>query len=132
MLKALRHRRPRIHLSLLAIMVLLWSQMALALHADCFALLASPMVAATASGHDHCAESINASDRILCDAHCNQGSSSPDTSRTAFSVLALPPDLIKKLSSVMRLTTGTPPSPLGRADAAWHRPTSHPASVLLI
>jgi hypothetical protein len=106
--------------------------MAVAWHSDCFALGESPVGVVATSGHEHCAKSVNDSDRAVCEAHCNQGDSSPDTARAALSVPALPADAFEKFSLVMRLATRTPHGTPARADAAWHRPTLHPANVLLI
>lgn len=132
MLKCFRRRRLRNRLSLLAMVALLWSQMALAWHADCFAMSMPPMVAAAAAVHDHCAEQSDQSDRAVCDAHCNQGDSSPATPLAALSVPALPPDPLARITVVLQLGGGVLEIEPARAAAAWHRPTHHPASVLLI
>ena len=131
MLKCFRRRRLRNRLSLLAIVALLWSQMVLAWHADCFAV-SMPQMVAVAAAHEHCAEQGEQVDRAVCDAHCNQGDSSPATPLAALSVPALPPDPLARIAVVLQLGGGALEIAPARAAAAWHRPTHHPASVLLI
>jgi hypothetical protein len=132
MLKCLRRRRLRNRLSLLVMVALLWSQMVLAWHADCFAMSMPPMVAAAAAEHDHCAEPGDQVDRAACEAHCNQGDSSPATPLAVLSVPALPPDSFALITGVLQLGGGVLEVTPARAAAAWHRPTHHPASLLLI
>lgn len=132
MLNRFRRRRLRTHLSLLAIVALLWSQMALAWHADCFAVPMPYEMAAVSAVHEHCAGQGDVSERVVCDAHCNQGNSSPETPRAALSVPALPPDPPFDVAFALQVEKGDFESTAARVGAAWHRPTSHPASVLLI
>lgn len=132
MLKHLRRRRLRNRLSLLVIVALLWSQTVLAWHADCFAMTMPPMVAAAAMVHDHCADQGDQADRTVCEAHCNQGDSSPAPPLAVLSVPALPPDSFARITFVLQLGGGVLEVAPARAAAAWHRPTPHPASLLLI
>lgn len=132
MLKRLRRRRLRTRLSLLAIVALLWSQMALAWHADCLAVPMPSMAAASSAVHDHCSDQVNQADRAVCEAHCNQGDSSPATPLASPSVPALPPEPLAGIAVVLQLGDGALEVEPARAIAAWHRPTHHPASILLI
>lgn len=129
MLRTLRHRRLRTRLSLLAIAALLWSHMLFAFHVDCVSVAMADNVAATATQHDDCAGPKAGTDRVVCQVHCSQGDSSPDSVRAPLSVPALAPTIPVFVAPVSRhASVGAPP----RADAAWHRPTLHPASILLI
>jgi hypothetical protein len=132
MLKRLRRRRLRNRLSLLVIVALLWSQMVLAWHADCFSMSMPRMVAAAAAVHDHCARQNEHADRAACEAHCSQGDSSPATPLAVLSVPALPPVSFALITVVLQLGGGVLDVAPARAAAAWHRPTHHPASLLLI
>jgi hypothetical protein len=111
---------------------LLWSQMVLAWHADCHVFSAEPEVLAASTSHEHCAEAVDQSDRAVCEAHCNPTDSSPESARPAPSVPALPLDSLANISVVLRLEKGVPEGLSVCVDDAWHRPTSHPASILLI
>lgn len=132
MLKYFRRRRIRNRLSLLAMFVLLWSQMVLAGHAGCFAMPMPPMVSAAAAAHHHCGEQVDQADLGVCEAHCNQGDSSPATPLAHLSVPALPPDSFAIIAVLLQIDRGVSERAPARATAAWHRPTLHPANVLLI
>ena len=128
MLKYFRRRRLRNRLSLLAMVALFWSQMVMAGHADCFAMSMPPMAAA----HHHCEQQVDQADLVVCEAHCNQGDSSPATPLAQMSVPALPPDSFASIAVELQIDRGVVERAPARAGAAWHRPTLHPASVLLI
>jgi hypothetical protein len=132
MLNCFRRRRLRNRLSLLAIVALLWSQMVLAGHAGCFAMSMPPMVAAAAAAHHHCGEQVDQADLGVCEAHCNQGDSGPATPPAHLSVPALPPDSFAIIAVLLQIDSDVVERAPARATAAWHRPTLHPASVLLI
>ena len=131
-------RRPlRLRIAILAMLALLWSQTALAWHAMCAAELApvATALAMSMEGHaDDChapAPRPNAGDADLCAAHCDQDIPSPDTAR----IPALPamPALVPAFVCGLALRE---PATLRRVDSppliAWHRPTAHPAALLLI
>ncbi|MCC7097845.1 MAG: hypothetical protein IT472_11800 [Thermomonas sp.] len=129
-------RRPlRLRIALVAMLALLWSQTALAWHAMCAAELPPPVAHAMSMvGHDggDCHEvAPPGNDTGLCVAHCDQDVPSPDTPR----VPALPalPALVPGFASAL---TPREPATLRRVDSpppiAWHRPTAHPAALLLI
>lgn len=132
MLKQLRYRRLRTRLSLLAITALLWSQMLLALHADCASLLMSRSAVAVSVEHEDCAEADSGPELVVCQSHCSQGEGSPDAPRAPLSVPALPPALGVGITAVLRVAMPPTEDASSPAAAAWHRPTPHPASILLI
>ncbi len=135
MVTILRRRRLRTRIALVVVALLLWSQTALAWHVACRTLVAQ---AANASVHhemvgmpDHETSPHEQVPSALCAAHCDQGVPSPDTAR----IPALPalPALIPApalafqpaVSLLPRRVETPPPVP-------WHRPTPHPAALLLI
>lgn len=130
MLKSLRRHRLRTRLSLLAITALLWAQWVLALHADCAATGVSYSAAVVSAHHDDCSDRASDVDAVVCQLHCSQADGSPDGPRAPLSVPALPAALGVRLT-IGQVDPASPPPP-SRTIAAWHRPTSHPASILLI
>ena len=125
-----RHRRLRARVSILAIVALLWSQFVLASHpAASMSLMA--LAEATAATEHGCEHPKPADDVIICNAHCSQSDQSSDVGRVPY-VPALLPVPAGAMASILTLGSnldshgGLPPS------VSWHRPTSHPASLLLI
>ncbi|MBN8715977.1 MAG: hypothetical protein ABS96_35020 [Lysobacteraceae bacterium SCN 69-123] len=136
----LRHRNWFKRTALLAMVALLWSQFALAGHGGCLDLKATTAaVAADAdTHHDHghgCGAELPSADEALCTAHCSEGDLSADSGR----IPPVPPLLVGVWFSwfaVAEVADGgpgvtstwvdSPPTP------AWHRPTAHPAALLLI
>ncbi|WP_271678753.1 hypothetical protein [Thermomonas mangrovi] len=127
-------RRLHLRIAMLAMLALLWSQTALAWHAVCAAEL-PPAVAQAVAMQGHGSDCHQAppptDDDGLCAAHCDQDVPSPDTAR----IPALPamPALVPALVAAL---TPHAPATLRRVDSpppiAWHRPTAHPAALLLI
>lgn len=132
MLNRLRHRRLRTRLSLLAITALLWSQMLLALHADCASLMFPGSTVAVSVEHVDCVEADARLDLVVCQSHCSQGEGSPDAPRAPLSVPALPPAPGVGITAVLRVALHPAEGASSLVAAAWHRPTPHPASILLI
>ncbi len=134
-MKLLRHRL-RLRIAILAMLALLWSQTALAWHAMCAAELPAAMTQSPPM-QDHgsdCHQPPPPTDRDgawLCAAHCDQDVPSPDTAR----VPALPA-LSAWVPNFLSALTPREPATLRRVDSppplAWHRPTAHPAALLLI
>lgn len=135
----LRHRKWYRRTALLAAVALLWSQFALASHADCLKILAPTASAeAMAAGHGHgCDAEVPPADKPLCDAHCAGDNVSTDSGRLApvpplFAGAWLPWFPVAAMVDGAAVAVATsawihsPPRP------AWHRPTSHPAALLLI
>lgn len=127
-----RHRRLRARLSILAIVALLWSQVLLAGHPACsmaaMAMAGITVPAATGRGCDH---RDSASESAICSAHCNQGEQSSDVGRIP-PVPASAPALAFEIAAIVTLETSRMPHVEAPPPDSWHRPTSHPASLLLI
>lgn len=133
MFKRLRQRRLSIRIALLAIFGLLFSQAVLAAHFDCAFEMATVDQHTAMPCHGEAKPTDVPLDEVICQSHC----SAPDLkhdSMPAYSVPALPcaphalewraPDNgIDFLSSGLEEAGSLP---------AWHRPTAHPASLLLI
>ncbi len=118
---------------------LLWSQVALAGHAGCLDAAGNPTIpGAMGAHHDHdhghdC-DPAPAGD-ALCTAHCTEGDISADSAR----IPPVPPlligtwlpwfavaEVVHGVPAVTSLWVDSPPR------SAWHRPTAHPAALLLI
>ena len=135
-----RHRNWFQRTALLAMVALLWSQFALAGHGGCLDLPGTPAAVAadTDTRHDHghgCDAELASADTALCAAHCSEGDVSADSGR----IPTVPPLIVGAWLSwftVAEVADGghgvtstwvdSPPRP------AWHRPTAHPAALLLI
>lgn len=126
-------RRLRTRISLLAICALLWSQTLLALHADCLspAMTGIPSAAVAVADHHDCADADDAANSVVCTSHCSQGEASPDSPR-APSVPPLALIAMMPMVDVMDLRLPSPSTQPGHVGSGWHRPTPHPAKVLLI
>ena len=138
-MKRLRHTRLRARLSLLAMVALLWTQFAMASHPAC--TLASMVMSGTHAGVApdgpapepcHAAPTPDVDLSAGCESHCSRSDLASDASRS-LSVPTLGPLPIPPLALVL---THRPVSPPGTASPgplrSWHRPTAHPASLLLI
>lgn len=107
---------------------LLWSQMVLALHADCLSPAMAGVSSAAVAEHHDCADAASS---VVCASHCSQGEASSDSPR----VPTVPPLALVAIMPVVRDMDLLPPSPStrpGHVGSGWHRPTPHPAKVLLI
>ena len=123
-----RRQRHRSRVSFILIIAMLWSQVALASHSMC-SLAMNPVMEA-ASQMDDCEHATPPNDQVLCTAHCNQGDQSTDTSRVP-PIHALPQDKFNHTATLgyayeQHVYNIVPP------EIFRHRPTLHPASVLLI
>lgn len=136
-MKKFRRHRLRTPLALLAMVALLWSQLLLASHPACtLASMAMDSAHAAGTGHaDHasppCHSSGSSDTSPVCDAHCSRGDLSSDVTRVPV-VPAMGPLPVVPVVTVQWL-----PQWAGDAQApgplrSWHRPTAHPASLLLI
>lgn len=134
MLGLFRHRRTRVRLSWLALAALLWSQALVSLHVDCLlpAAQAQAPAATPASQHEDCAGTEQAAARSVCQAHCDQGDRSAEGARAAPSVPMLEPVPALALEVLAAAATREAPALPRHFAGAWHRPTPHPASILLI
>lgn len=132
----LRHRNWFQRTALLAMAALLWSQFALAGHGDCLTLPGTPAAFAAAdTRHDHghdCDIEPPSANQALCDAHCTQGDLSADSGR----IPAIPPLFVGAWLAGFAIADGAPSARSTRVDTpprpSWHRPTAHPAALLLI
>lgn len=130
-----RHRRLRVRIALLAIVALLWSQLALAGHADCFAALGADAPAEVAGVHAGCEDQAPSSMQPVCAAHCSHGDATAESGR----IPPVPPMLAAPaipLVSIAVIASGIDGGVPLRVDSppplSWHRPTAHPAALLLI
>ena len=127
-----RHQRLRVRLSILAIVALLWSQFVLASHPASSMPLVSPMKAhATAMMGDGCPQPAPSDDATICTAHCSQGDQSSEVGRVP-PVPGLVPAEGNGVSSIVMLVAGRSGCVELPPPVSWHRPTLHPASLLLI
>src|SRR5690606_6669846 len=137
----LRHRKSLHRIVLLAMTAMLWSQFALAGHGSCFSLPGSPdapVAAADDSRHHHapgCDTGTPPANDALCEAHCAEGELSADTSRIP-SIQPLPVGAWFPWLVVAGIASSSPGATTSWVDSpprpAWHRPTAHPAALLLI
>ena len=135
-----RYRNWLQRAALLAMAALLWSQFALAGHGGCLDLPGATTADAADAYAQHdpnhgCDADLPSADTALCAAHCSEGGISADSSR----IPPVPPLIVGAWLSwftVAEVADGghgvtstwvdSPPRP------AWHRPTAHPAALLLI
>lgn len=127
-------RRLRFRIVLVAIMALLWSQLVLAGHAGCLFESQAARPASVAMDHG-CSGSMPSSDQPLCAAHCSNGEASTDSGR----IPPVPPMLAVPAIPLISIIViahggdgGVPARIHSSPPPSWHRPTSHPAALLLI
>ncbi|GAB2655258.1 hypothetical protein [Arenimonas aestuarii] len=133
-----RQRRP-VTFAILAMVALLWSQLSLAGHPACtlasMAMQDAHAMAANTADTDaapcHGSSSPAPDDSAVCDTHCGRSELSSDVART-LAVPALGPLPVIPVMHLRHLprqpAAAQVPGPL----RSWHRPTRHPASLLLI
>lgn len=136
-MKRLRRRRFRARIAIFAVLALLWSQVVLAGHPACsmgfmaLAQLDAPNAAAIDGPAHDCHEKSPSTEDAVCATHCGQGSLSSDVTRVP-SVPELPAAVPPAVVQFVVLPAdpvrhhGLPPP------VSWHRPTAHPAALLLI
>ncbi|WP_147652644.1 hypothetical protein [Vulcaniibacterium gelatinicum] len=136
-MKRFRHDRLRRRVSLVAIAALLWSQLAFAAHGPCLVSAMSPAadeVAAAQAVPGACEHAApTPAERIkhtICLAHCSQGGITSDVARVP-PVPALPAMPILALDVVAHAAPAAP-AVMHAPPPSWHRPTPHPAALLLI
>ena len=127
-----RHRRLRARLSILAIVALLWSQFVLASHpaASMVAMASTEAIAPMATERD-CHRPKPADESAICIAHCSQSDQSSEVGRVPPVPASMPAPAIG-IASIVTLETSRAPCVELPPPVSWHRPTSHPASLLLI
>lgn len=130
-----RHRRLRSRVAWIALFALLWAQVTLAGHLCVHeGRDGGDVVAEIAAEHD-CHDAIPESaasnaEALVCAAHCSQGDQSADNARVPL-LVALPverwlPPALTTLGNVLPVRTLRDPR------GQRHRPTAHPATLLLI
>lgn len=134
----IRRHRWRTPFSLLAMLALVWAQLALASHPACAisAMDSSPAhaqhgQAAPADEPPPCHGAPAVDDTPLCASHCSQGDLGQDGPRL-LSVPTLGQVPLMPVVAVRRLPDGDSHAASAHPRSAWHRPTPHPASLLLI
>ena len=128
-----RHQRLLRRISILAILALLWSQFVMASH-PAASMVQTAMAATTTSSamaHQGCHDQKPADQDGVCAAHCSQGDQSNEMAR----IPPIPPfcntvPTLLPLPSVLQ--AGSQALSEAPTHVAWHRPTLHPASLLLI
>lgn len=126
-----RRQRLRSRLSILVILALLWSQLVLATHAAASmgTVISAPADTSMAMA-DGC-EQRSSVNEIACKAHCSQGDQSLDVARV-LPISALAPTLPVTIGAIVVLQADRASGADLPPPVSWHRPTLHPASVLLI
>lgn len=133
-MKFSRRRPTYARFAILAIIGLLWSQLVLAAHPICsMAAIAMPeMAMAMAGSEDDCHHGeAPSTDEALCVAHCSQGDQTKDVARVPV-IPALPPAVSDANAALVFLPADPALHPGLPPPVSWHRPTAHPAAVLLI
>ena len=136
-MKRFRRSRWTSRLSLLAMVALLWSQVALFSHPACSLASMASATSHAVQGDDDgqamepCHPAPAADTSVACDTHCSRTDLGSDAARV-LAVPALGPLHAEWVADVQHL-----PQAPGHLDGAeprrsWHRPTAHPASLLLI
>lgn len=137
-MKRFRRRPFRARIAIFAVLALLWSQVVLAGHPACsmgfmaLSELDASVTLVVEGGAHGCHEAPAPSDDSLCASHCGQGSLSSDVARVP-DVPALPAAIPVGMAEVVSLSADSRrqhhalPPPV-----SWHRPTPHPAALLLI
>lgn len=128
-----RHQCLRRRLSILAIMALLWSQFVMASHpaASMGDIGVGPASTSAASVHPGCHDQAPVDEGVLCKTHCAQGAQNNEIGR----IPPIPPLAPAPYASLTLLATpeaGPPSTPEAPPRVSWHRPTLHPANLLLI
>lgn len=136
-MKRFRFHPMRTRFAILAIVGLLWAQLALAAHPLCSAgagAMTGPTMA-LAAGEDGCpheqAPPADESDQTLCVAHCSRGDLTNDVARVPV-VPALPAAVPAAFVPFVFVAADPAPHSALPPPVSWHRPTTHPAALLLI
>ena len=126
-----RHsRRLRSLLPVVMIVAMLWSQLVMAGHGLC-SMAPAALADIASAAEQGCHQSPATHDATVCSAHCIQGDQSNEVARVP-PVPALAPALSDGFPAIAILEAEHV-SPLELPPpVSWHRPTAHPASLLLI
>lgn len=137
-MKRFRRRRPlHARIAIFAMLALLWSQLVLAGHPACsMGFMALAKIEAVSSqvddgdSHDCHHESDPQADP-LCAPHCGQATLSSDIARIP-DLPPLPAAIPAALATFVVLPANPIRHPALHPPVSWHRPTAHPAALLLI
>ena len=123
----------RVRFAAIAIVGMLWSQLVLTVNPLCLmaSTASSEMVVGEAVVEHGCHPQTPATEDVLCVAHCTQGDLSNDVARVP-TIPALPPAEPVAIASFVFLLPGPSTHPRMPPPVSWHRPTAHPAALLLI
>lgn len=138
-MKCLRLHRLRTRIALLAIVALFWSQLAMAAHPGCIAALAAvaqveTTAVETAVDRNCDGSDVAMADDAVCQGHCSQGESTSEIARVPPVPPMLPVPAVPLIGLVTLSGAGvSAPDFVDRPPpVSWHRPTAHPAALLLI
>lgn len=129
--------RQRARLAFLAIVVLFWTQLAMAMHPGCAGTsgtMPRSDAAALASIAVIPGHGATAPEHAVCPSHCSQGELNSEIAR----IPLLPPMLAAQMVRIVEVATLPGMRPFRRDSldgppfVSWHRPTPHPAALLLI
>jgi hypothetical protein len=133
-MKRFRRRPMRARLAILAMIGLLWSQLVLAAHPLCsmaaMAMSEVTVVLTRAVDDCHHGKTFPAAE-TLCMAHCSKGDQTNDVARVP-AIPALPPAAPAAIALFVLLPADSAHHPGLPPPISWHRPTAHPAALLLI
>ena len=127
-----RRQRLRSRLSILAVVALLWSQAVFAAHPACaLAVMALSELQTSSVVVQDCHAAEDSSGEAVCTPHCGQGNQTNDTVRvppvpSLQAAYVMPIGTLAAVQADHHLQTALPP------EVSWHRPTAHPAALLLI
>lgn len=136
-MKCFRRRPLRVRIALFAMLALLWSQVVLAAHPACsMGFMAIAQVDAVAAhvdegGASDCHDASGPKADPTCATHCSQPTLSSDIARVP-DLPALPAFIPAALISFVVLPANPIRHPALPPPVSWHRPTAHPAALLLI
>ena len=113
---------------------LLWSQLVLAVHPGCITGMHMPARVVATASMPGCEHDAPPQPEPACHSHCSQGGLSSDVARVP-PVPPLPAMPVLPLVALIvtpQATALVPANVAGPPPVSWHRPTAHPAALLLI
>ena len=127
-----RRQRLRSRFAILALVALLWSQAVFAAHPACaLAVMALSELQTPSVVVQDCHTAEGSTGEAVCTPHCGQGTQTNDTVRvppvpSLQATHGTPTATLATFQANHHLHTALPP------EVSWHRPTAHPAALLLI
>lgn len=130
-MKPSRHQRLRNRITIFTIVALLWSQFVVAGHPAASMAFAAMDAGANVGLQHGCQHPTPSNETAVCVAHCTQGDQSRDAGRIPPVPASLPAPVysLAWIAAAVDSTVTYRATPLA---VGWHRPTLHPASILLI